>query len=94
VPYAYYARLAPRQRATYRRSNETEAIVLPAPAPLLPLVDSLEAALATTQRARVEPAAQALASALLDSLAVRRAKVTEGFFKRESSLFKQIVAAR
>lgn len=165
MPYAYYARLKPRQRAIYRQSNETEAIVLPAAAALLPVVDALEAALATADRARVERASQALAKYLLASLGVRGVKVkvlsrrpstsvselhglyeqadaraqavitvwmrtaahkrvvafrtfvrtllhelchhldyellalpdsfhTEGFFKRESSLFKQLVGAR
>jgi len=75
VPYAYYARLAPRQRAIYRRSNETDAIVLPTPAALRPLVGALAAALATADRARVERAAQALAKELLVSLGVRGVKV-------------------
>jgi hypothetical protein len=75
VPYAYYARLAPRQRAIYRQSNETEAIVLPAAAALRPLVGALENALATADRARVERAAQALAKDLLASLGVRCVKV-------------------
>jgi hypothetical protein len=75
VPYAYYARLAPRQRATYRQSNETDAIILPAAVALRPLVDALEAALATEDRARVERAAQALAKNLLTSLGVRSVKV-------------------
>jgi len=75
VPYAYYARLAPRQRAIYRRSNETEGIVLPAPAALRPLVGALDAALATADRGRVERAAQALAKDLLVSLGVRGVKV-------------------
>jgi hypothetical protein len=75
VAYAYYARLAPRQRAIYRRSNETEAIVLAAPAALRSLVGALEAALGAADRARVERAAQALANGVLESLAVRRVKV-------------------
>jgi hypothetical protein len=75
VRYAYYARLAPRQRAIYRRSDETQAIVLPAPTALWPLVGALQAALASAERARVERAAQALAEGLLENLAVRGVKV-------------------
>ncbi|HVJ30084.1 MAG TPA: hypothetical protein VNA66_07210 [Gammaproteobacteria bacterium] len=75
MPYAYYARLAPRQRAIYRQSNEIEAIVLPVPAALQPLVGALEAALATADRPRVERAAHALAKDLLSSLGVRGVKV-------------------
>ena len=75
MPYAYYARLAPRQRAIYRRSNETEAIVLPAAAALQPLVGALEAALVKADRARVQRASQALANGVLASLAVRGVKV-------------------
>ncbi|HEX7235572.1 MAG TPA: hypothetical protein VF405_01345 [Gammaproteobacteria bacterium] len=75
MPYAYYARLAPRQRAIYRRSNETEAIGLPGAAALRPLVGPLESALGAADRARVQRAAQALADGLLASLAVRGVKV-------------------
>ena len=75
MPYAYYARLAPRQRAIYRQSNETDAIVLPAAVALRPLVDSLEAALTTADRARVERAAQVLARSLLTSLGVPSVRV-------------------
>ena len=75
MPYAYYARLAPRQRAIYRQSNETEAIVLPSAAALRPLADAVEAALARSDRARVERAAQSLANDLLASLGVRNVKV-------------------
>lgn len=75
MPYAYYARLKPRQRAIYRQSNETEAIALPAPAELRPRVRAVEAALATSHRAGIERAAQALATGVLASLGVPDVRV-------------------
>ena len=75
MPYAYYARLTPRQRAIYRRSDETEAIVLPTAGALRRHVGDLEVALTTGDRARVQRASEALAKDILASLAVRGVKM-------------------
>jgi hypothetical protein len=75
VRYAYYAKLKARDKATYRRSDEIEAVTLPTPASLRPLVVSLEAALAGEHRVTLERAAQALGAALLESLAVAPVRV-------------------
>lgn len=165
MPYAYYARLRPRQKAIYRRSDEVATLELPAPEALRPLVAALEAALRTEHAPTTQRAAQAFCTELLASLKVPPVRVkvlsrrpstttselhglyepgerralavitvwmrtaqhkrvvafrtflrtllhelchhldyellkledsfhTEGFFKRESSLFKQLVAPR
>ena len=162
--YAYYAKLKPRQKAVYRRSDEITKLTLKNRAALAPLVARVAATLESEQRAEIERASQALADALTASLEVQRVRVkvlstrpstsaselhglyetgdrrapatirvwmrtayhkrvvafrtflrtllhelchhldyellalddsfhTEGFFKRESSLFKQLVAA-
>ena len=162
--YAYYAKLKPRQKAVYRRSDEIAKLALTNRRALAPLVASLSAALESEQRAAIERASQSLADAVTDGFEVPRVRVkvlstrpstraselhglyetgdrrtpaivrvwmrtayhkrvvafrtflrtllhelchhldyellalddsfhTEGFFKRESSLFKQLVAA-
>lgn len=162
--YAYYAKLKPRQKAVYRRSDEIAKLVLKNRAALKPLVERLAEALETERRAPIERASQSLADALTASFEVPPVRVkvlstrpstsaselhglyetggrrspalirvwmrtahhkrvvafrtflrtllhelchhfdyellklddsfhTEGFFKRESSLFKQLVAA-
>jgi len=164
VRYAYYAKLKPRQKAVYRRSDEIAKLALTNRRALAPLVASLSAALESEQRAAIERASQSLADAVTDGFEVPRVRVkvlstrpstrarelhglyetgdrrtpaivrvwmrtayhkrvvafrtflrtllhelchhldyellalddsfhTEGFFKRESSLFKQLVAA-
>jgi hypothetical protein len=164
VRYAYYAKLKPRQKAIYRRSDEVAKLKLKRSAALSPLVDRLGGALASEQRAGIERASQLLADAITAGFEVPRVRVkvlstrpstssselhglyetgdrraiavirlwmrtahhkrvvafrtflrtllhelchhldyellaledsfhTEGFFKRESSLFKQLVAA-
>jgi hypothetical protein len=75
VPYAYYARLKAPERATYRLSDQIERLGLPAAAASRPLVDALEEALDAGDRSQVERAAQALATSVLASLAVRPVRV-------------------
>ncbi len=75
MPYDYYARLKPRQQATYRRSDAVVAVDLPGAAALAPLVDALAAALAAERRTAIERAAQALAAAVLAALAVPNLRV-------------------
>jgi len=75
VRYAYYAKLKPKQKAIYRRSDEIAKLTLP-PDPSFPsLVRSLEQALAAEQRAPVERAAQALGNAVLGVLEVRPLRI-------------------
>jgi len=164
VRYAYYADLKPRDKATYRRSDETLRLTLPNRAAFPPLVAALRASLESAERRRVERSARDLADAIAAAFDVspvtvkvlsrrpsttgselhglyepadRRARAvirvwmrtsqhkrvvafrtfvrtllhelchhldyellklddsfhTEGFFKRESSLFKQLVPA-
>ena len=69
MPYAYYAKLRPRQQAIYRRSDEVEELKLGGGA-FEPLVRDLAAALEAEHRAGVERAAQRLANAVLTSLGV------------------------
>ena len=75
MPYAYYAKLKPKQKAIYRRSDEIAKLALP-PDPSFPrLIRSLEEALASEQRAPVERAAQALGNAVLEVLEVRPLRI-------------------
>lgn len=75
MPYDYYARLKPRQQATYRRSDEIVAIDLPDAGALAPLVAALVAALTTERRASIEAAARMLAAAVLAALEVPGVRV-------------------
>ena len=75
MPYDYYARLKPRQQATYRRSDRIVAVALPGAAALAPFVEGLAAALATERRAAVERCAQAVATAVLAALEVPGVRV-------------------
>ena len=84
--FRYYDQLRPAEREIYRRSDQIVAIELDEPERLLPRVAALEAALASSERPRVEAAAQSLIDALTDALATHRA-VAEG------PLAEQVVAA-
>jgi hypothetical protein len=75
VRYAYYAKLKSKDKAIYRRSDGVEKIGLPDGARFAAFVRSLETALQSEQRAAIERAAQALADALLGSLAVPRLRI-------------------
>jgi hypothetical protein len=75
VRYAYYANLKPRQKATYRRSDETVKLALPNRAGFAPLVASIGTALASEDRARVERAARALVDSLAAAFDVSPVKV-------------------
>lgn len=66
--FAYYERLAPREKAIYRRSDAISALVLPDVGALAPLVVDLELALSTSKRTRVAAATRAFAQALLDQV--------------------------
>ncbi len=70
VPFAYYDRLSRRDKAIYDRSDAVTSIVLPRPEPLRPMVDVLRQGLARDDRRVVEAAAEAVARAITESLAV------------------------
>jgi hypothetical protein len=68
MPFAYYQRLSPRDRAIYRRSDAVRSLTLPRPALLHPAVDRLREALSTERRADVETACNELALGLCREL--------------------------
>ena len=73
--FAYYLRLGPREKATYRKSDALDAVVVPDVAALLPLVRAVEESLATGKRARVAKAVAALVRTLVDQLGAPALKV-------------------
>jgi hypothetical protein len=75
VPYAYYAKLKARDKATYRRSDGVVKIELPERESMRPLVAALANALEAEHRPSIERAAQALGNAVLDGLRVPRAHI-------------------
>jgi hypothetical protein len=70
MPFSYYTRLSSRDQETYRRSDEIEAIVLPHPELLRPLVAALEKALVREDRRAVTAAAELLARGVTRMLGV------------------------
>lgn len=70
MPFAFYARLPPRDQAVYRRSDAVTSLALPGAEALHPAVEALRAALRTEERRAVEEAAAALAAGLLQRLGV------------------------
>jgi hypothetical protein len=68
MPFPYYARLSPRDRAVYRDSDAVTSVALPRPETLHPLVADLREALAAEDRRRVETAAGRLTLGLTDGL--------------------------
>jgi hypothetical protein len=75
MPYAYYARLRPRQKAIYRRSDEIGAIRLREPSALTAPVDALEQALVGAKRPAVETAAARLSAGIALQLGVAAPRV-------------------
>lgn len=65
MPFAYYERLSPRDRAIYRRSDEINVIALSHPEALQPFVELLREALSREDRRLVAAAATRLADGLL-----------------------------
>jgi hypothetical protein len=68
--FAYYRRLGARQRATYRRSDEYDAIELEDPRALRPVLAELEVALGAGDRAATQRAATTLCRGLCEQLGV------------------------
>jgi hypothetical protein len=75
VRYSYYAKLKPRQKAIYRRSDEIAKLTLKNRVALSPLVERLGGALASEQRAAIERASQLLADAITTGFEVPRVRV-------------------
>lgn len=71
MPYAYYAKLKPAQRAIYRASDEVSRVALPDAAVMQTYLRELEQALRGEQRAVVLRCTQALSDALLAQLGLR-----------------------
>jgi hypothetical protein len=61
MPFSYYTRLSPRDRAVYRESDAVTALALPGAETLHPLVADLRGALEREDRAAVEAVAGRLA---------------------------------
>lgn len=70
MPFAYYARLSAKDKAIYRRSDQTTTLPIAGIAALQPLVEDLRLALAREERAGVEAAARRLTAGLLRLLAI------------------------
>ena len=60
MPFAYYARLTRGQQAVYRKSDAITEIRLPWPSDLRPLVEALDAALRSEDRATTQEASRGL----------------------------------
>jgi hypothetical protein len=70
VPFSYYARLSPRDKEIYRKSDARTELRLLRPEALWPFVGAVEQALAADDRPAVEAAAQYLVRALTTMLEV------------------------
>ena len=70
MPFAYYHRLSPRDRAIYRRSAAIQRLALPDVEALRPRVATLEAKLAAGDRRAVARAATRLLADLADAFDV------------------------
>jgi hypothetical protein len=70
MPFDYYQRLSPKERAVYRKSDELHAIRLPRPRELHDAVDALAKAMTRDDRAEVEACANLLLRAITEQLEV------------------------
>jgi hypothetical protein len=68
MPYAYYAKLKPQQKAIYRQSDSISELALPDAAGLRGSAEDLRVALERDERAAVQTHASVIASALLARL--------------------------
>jgi hypothetical protein len=75
MPFAYYARLGPRQKLIYRQSDAVASIALPAPEGVRVRIATLATALESENRALVEATCQELSNRVLDQLGVSRTRV-------------------
>jgi hypothetical protein len=76
VKFGYYSRLSAKQKATYRKSDELDAVAVPDVVALVPLVGELEAALSSGKRLATAKAASSLVLALCRQLGVPAVSVT------------------
>ena len=89
MPFSYYERLSAQDKATYRRSDELGAILLPRPELLRPLIDGLREALAREDRRAVEATASLLCRGLTRLLELREVQL-EVLAVRPSSRFSEL----
>jgi len=75
MPFAYFARLSPRQQAIYLRSDAVTTLELPGAPLLRPSVARLAEALESEDRAKTEAAAQGLVAGLAGAFGVPRVRV-------------------
>ena len=75
MPFPYYARLKPRDKAIYRKSDAIAEIELPRAARLHGEVAAVEAALLEADRALVERSTRALCDSILIELEAPRVRV-------------------
>jgi len=75
MPFSYYARLSRAQQAIYRKSDEIEAIQLPSPEDLHPLVEDLTDALTSEDRGRTQEATTRLILGLCKILGLPAVRV-------------------
>jgi len=75
MPFAYYQRLSPRDRAVYRKSDSVTSLTLPSAGELHALVEELRRTLATEDRREVEAAASSLALGLARQLELSPVRV-------------------
>ena len=76
MTFGYYNRLSARQKATYRKSDEVEAVAVPDAPALVPLVGELEASLSSGKRLATAKAASSLVLALCRQVGVPAVRVT------------------
>ena len=75
MPFRYYARLSRSQQATYAKSDGVMQIRLRRPEEVRPLVQMLEAALASESRERTQGASERLVRGLTDALGIQSVRV-------------------
>ena len=89
MPFAYYARLSPRDREVYEQSDRVAALTLARPALLHPLVAGLREALELEDRRAVQAAASLLCQGIARMLEVAPAAV-EVLAARPSSTWGEL----
>ncbi len=76
MPFSYYNRLTLRQQAIYRRSDSIETVIIPDPAPLMPVAKSIARGLSADDRVATQVGSQALMDALTSRFAVPAVNVS------------------
>jgi len=70
VPFPYYDKLKPKQKAIYRRSDDIKQVRLPEEKDFRPMVGKLEEALLAENRGTVEKLTRQLTAIILEALEV------------------------